>query len=149
MNSNMNMKIMKKRENAIIPIRATDGAAGIDLCACIDEDIILKPGESVLMPTGLAIELPCKDMAAFVFARSGISTKFGIALCNGVGVVDSDYRGEICVPLRNFGNNEYVIKKNERIAQMVIMPVYCLPIVQAESLNSTNRGENGFGSTGR
>lgn len=149
MNNNMRLKIMKKKENAIVPTRATEGSAGLDLCACIPKDMILKSGQTVLVPTGIAIELPSKDMAAFIFARSGLATKYGITLSNGVGVVDSDYRGEICVGLRNFSANDYLIKKNERIAQMVIMPIFCLPVIEVDHLKETVRGECGFGSTGK
>lgn len=145
---NVNLKILKKRKNAIIPTHATDGSAGLDLCACIENNIILNPNKSVLIPTGLAIELPSNDMAAFIFARSGLSIKFGIALSNGVGVIDSDYRGEICVGLRNFGEESYIIKKNERIAQLIVMPISCLSIVEVNMLNDTIRGQGGFGSTG-
>lgn len=143
------VKIIKVKESALIPVRATKGAAGFDLYACINESVNLKPGESVLIPTGIAIELPNNEMAAFIFARSGLATKHGISLSNGVGVVDSDYRGEVCVGLRNFGPENYVIEKNERIAQMVIMPV--IPAVFSESvnLNDTDRGKGGFGSTGK
>lgn len=143
------IKIMKVDENAIIPVRATKGAAGLDLYACVKEPINLKAGDSVLIPTGIAIELPNNEMAAFIFARSGLATKHGISLSNGVGLVDSDYRGEICVGLRNLGADSYVIEKNERIAQMVIMPI--IPAVFSESvnLNETDRGKGGFGSTGK
>ena len=144
---NNGVKFVRKRENAVVPVRATSGSAAVDLCACVEDDIVLSAGES--LPTGIAIELPSGDMAAFIFARSGLSTKFGIALANGVGVVDSDYRGEICVALRNFSSEDYVVKKNERIAQMVIMPVFALPFVEVDSLSNTARGEGGFGSTGR
>lgn len=145
----MVIKVQKKREGAIIPQRATAGAAGMDLYACIDEDITIKAGESALVATGIAIELPSKEMAAFVFARSGLATKFGIALANSVGVVDSDYRGEIYVSLRNFSAKDYTVKQNERIAQMIIMPVLPVSFCEVESLEGTVRGEGGFGSTGK
>ncbi len=149
MNFEVEIKLMKTRKNAIIPVRATKGSAGFDLYACMEEPINLSVGESVLIPTGIAIELPSSEMAAFIFARSGLATKYGISLSNGVGVVDSDYRGEICVGLRNFGTENYIIEKNERIAQMVIMPV--IPAVFSENkiLNGTDRGSGGFGSTGK
>ncbi len=146
---NNSVKFVRKRENAVVPVRATSGSAAVDLCACVEDEIVLSAGESLLVPTGIAIELPSSDMAAFIFARSGLSTKFGIALANGVGVVDSDYRGEICVALRNFSSEDYIVKKNERIAQMVIMPVLALPFMEVSSLSDTARGEGGFGSTGR
>lgn len=142
-------KINKKRKNAIIPERATPGSAGFDLYACIDEDLTLSPGQSTLIPTGIAIELPNNNTAAFIFARSGLATKHGISLSNGVGVVDSDYRGEIYVGLRNFSSNEYVIQKNERIAQMIIMPIISSSLIEVSSLNDTVRGNGGFGSTGK
>lgn len=148
MNSNC-IKIIKKRAKAILPARATNGSAGLDLFACIDEKIILEPGQSVLVPTGVAIELPSADMAAFIFARSGLSVKFGVALSNSVGVVDSDYRGEIFVSLKNFSNNSYEIKCFERIAQLIVMPVCCLPLMEVVELSDTFRGESGFGSTGK
>ncbi len=149
MNSELVVKVLKKRENAIIPERATSGAAGLDLYACIDEDIIIKAGESALVATGIAIELPSKEMAAFVFARSGLATKFGISLSNSVGVVDSDYRGEIYVSLRNFSAEDYTIKRDERIAQMIIMPVLPVSFCEVENLGDTARGDGGFGSTGK
>lgn len=143
------IKLAKKRENAVIPRYATKGAAGLDLCACIEEPIILEAGASVLIPTGIAIELPDNEMGAFIFARSGLATKFGISLANGVGVVDSDYRGEICVGLRNFGKEDYTIEKNERIAQLVFMPVVPVNLEDVEILSESQRGEGGFGSTGK
>ena len=143
------VKLMKIKENAISPARATKGSAGLDLYACIEEPINLNAGESVLIPTGIAVELPNNEMAAFIFARSGLATKYGISLSNGVGVVDSDYRGEICVGLRNFGKENYAIEKNERIAQMVIMPVISAIFSECEALNKTDRGNGGFGSTGK
>lgn len=143
------IKIVKKQKNAIIPTKATSGSAGFDLYACIKEDVCLNVGESILIPTGIAIELPNSQMAAFIFARSGLATKFGISLSNGVGVVDSDYRGEICVGLRNFGKDKYIIKKNERVAQMIIMPVIKSKLIEQTALNETERGQHGFGSTGR
>ena len=143
------VKLMKIKENAIIPAQATKGSAGLDLYACIEEPINLNAGESVLIPTGIAVELPNNEMAAFIFARSGLATKYGLSLTNGVGVVDSDYRGEICVGLRNFGKENYVIEKNERIAQMVIMPVISAIFSECEALNKTDRGNGGFGSTGK
>lgn len=149
LNFEVEIKLMKIRKNAIIPVRATKGSAGFDLYACVEEPINLNVGESVLIPTGIAIELPSVEMAAFIFARSGLATKYGISLSNGVGVVDSDYRGEICVGLRNFGKENYIIEKNERIAQMVIMPVVSAVFSEKELLNETDRGSGGFGSTGK
>lgn len=143
------VKIKKVRDNAVVPQRATSGSAGADLCACIDEPIELKPGQLVKVPTGIAIALPSAEYGAFLFARSGLGVKHGICLSNGVGVVDSDYRGEISVGLCNVGSEPYKIEPGERIAQMVIMPVAVLPLCEADELDKTQRGEGGFGSTGR
>ena len=145
----MELKIKKLRENAIIPSRATDGSAGMDLNACITEPITLKPFERALIPTGIAVALPSNEYAVFIFARSGLAIKHGIALSNGVGVVDSDYRGEICVGLQNSSNESYTINPNDRIAQMVVMPVSVPEIAVVEELDETKRSTGGFGSTGK
>ena len=142
-------KIKKLRENAKIPFRATPGSAGMDLYACIDEPITVKGGEKAIIPTGIAIELPSAELAAFIFARSGLAIKHGIGLLNSVGVIDSDYRGELCVGIINQLKEEYTIQPDERIAQLVIMPVSLITPVEAESLDETERGAGGFGSTGK
>lgn len=142
-------KIKKLRENAKIPFRATPGSAGMDLYACIDEPITVKGGEKAVIPTGIAIELPSAELAAFIFARSGLAIKHGIGLLNSVGVIDSDYRGEICVGIINQFKEEYTIQPDERIAQLVIMPVSLIAPVEAEALDETERGAGGFGSTGK
>lgn len=142
------LKIKKVHENAVIPHRATEGSAGLDLCACIDEPITLAGGETALIPTGLAIALPSAQYGAFVFARSGLSIKHGIGLLNSVGVIDSDYRGEIKVGVINQIKEPYTIQPGERIAQLVVMPVSTMPVEEAESLDETERGAGGFGSTG-
>lgn len=145
----MELKIKKIRENAIIPTRATEGSAGMDLYACITEPVTIKSGERVTIPTGIAVALPSSDYGVFVFARSGLGIKYGISLSNGVGVIDSDYRGEICVGLQNSSNKSYTINPNDRIAQMVVMPV-CIPTVTVtDSLDITERNSGGFGSTGK
>ncbi len=145
----MELKIKKLKPNAKIPKKATNGSAGMDLYACIDKSITLAPGELTIIPTGIAIELPSNDCAAFLYARSGLGVKHGICLSNGVGVIDSDYRGEICAGLCNVSNEPYVIEPNERICQMVIAPVLAPEIKEADELSDTVRGEGGFGSTGR
>ena len=142
-------KVKKLRENARIPFRATPGSAGMDLYACIDEPITLKSGDKAVIPTGIAIELPCAELGAFIFARSGLAIKHGIGLLNSVGVIDSDYRGEICVGVINQLKEEYTIMPDERIAQLVIMPVSLIQPVEADSLDETERGAGGFGSTGK
>ena len=142
------LKIRKVSENAIIPKRATGGSAGLDLCACIDAPITLNGGETALIPTGLAIELPSAEYGAFVFARSGLAIKRGIGLLNSVGVIDSDYRGEIKVGVINQIGEAYTIEPGERVAQMVILPVSMMPVEEVETLGETDRGAGGFGSTG-
>lgn len=143
----MELKIKKVRENAKIPTRGTDGAAGFDLYACIDEPLTLNKGDTALIPTGIALAVP-EGYAAFIHSRSGLSIKKGICLLNSVGVVDSDYRGEVCVGVIKATYEPYTIEPFERIAQMVIKQV-CIPdIVEADELDSTERGTGGFGSTG-
>ena len=114
------LKIKKVRENAKLPTRATTGSAGMDLYACIDEPITLKKGDKAVIPTGIAIGLDDPHYAAFIYARSGLAIKHGIGLLNSVGVIDSDYRGEICVGVIKQTDPEYTIEPFERIAQMVI-----------------------------
>ena len=143
------LKIKKLRENAKIPFRATPGSAGMDLCACIDSAITLAGGEKAVIPTGIAIELPGPELGAFIFARSGLAIKHGIGLLNSVGVVDSDYRGEVCVGVINQLSEPYTIEPGERIAQMVIMPVSLIEPVEVDELDETERGAGGFGSTGK
>lgn len=142
------LKIKKVRENAKIPTRATVGSAGMDLYACIDEPITLNGGDKAVIPTGIAIGLDSPEYAAFVYARSGLAIKHGISLLNSVGVIDSDYRGEICVGVINQLKEPYTIEPFERIAQMVIQPVALPDLVEVESLDETDRGAGGFGSTG-
>lgn len=143
------VKVKKLKENAVIPKRATAGSAGVDLYACIDEPITIEPSALAKIPTGIAIELSRADLAAFLFARSGLGVKHGITLSNGVGVVDSDYRGEICVGLCNVSDKPYTIEPNERIAQMIIMPVVLAEFTEADNLSDTERGTGGFGSSGK
>lgn len=142
------LKIRKVSENAVIPKRATGGSAGLDLCACMDKPITLNGGETALIPTGLAIELPSAEYGAFVFARSGLAIKHGIGLLNSVGVIDSDYRGEIKVGVINQISEAYTIEPGERVAQMVVMPVSMMPVEEVDTLGETDRGAGGFGSTG-
>ena len=146
---NMELKIKKLKENAKIPQRATNGSAGLDLYACIVESVTLAPGQLTVIPTGIAIELPDNTCAAFLYARSGLGVKHGICLSNGVGVIDSDYRGEVCVGLCNVSDKPYVIEPFERVAQMVIAPVLTPDITEVDELSDTARGEGGFGSSGR
>lgn len=144
----MFINVKKLNENAQLPFRATRGSAGADLFACIDTDIVVLPQERVLVPTGIAIELESPETGAFIFPRSSLSSKFGISLANCVGVVDSDYRGEIKVPVINHSNEPYTIHNGERIAQMVILPVILPTFAEADELTETQRLDGGFGSTG-
>lgn len=144
------VNIIKVRENAIVPVRATSGSAGYDLHACIEKDLTIKKGELVRIPCGVAIELPSNEYAAFVFARSGLGMKYGISLSNGVGVIDSDYRGEIQVGLCRMSDGEpYTIKNGDRIAQMIVMRVNAVNFNLVGNLGESERGSGGFGSTGR
>ena len=145
----MVIKVKKINEKAVVPQRATEGSAGADLFACIDEPVEIKPGEIKVIKTGIAIEISDKNYAAFVYARSGLGIKHGICLANGVGVIDSDYRGEIWVGLCNISQTSYTVEPGERVAQMVIMPVDCAVYEEVIDINSTERGTGGFGSTGK
>lgn len=141
------MNIKKLNEKAIIPTYGTEFSAGADLYACIDEEITINPGETKLIPTGLAMEIPV-GYGGFIYARSGLATKKGLAPANKVGVIDADYRGEVMVALYNQSNIEQVIAPQERIAQLVIAPFLKIDFNVVEELNDTQRGEGGFGSTG-
>ena len=143
------VKVKKLKENAVVPKRATIGSAGADLYACIDEPVTIEPGSLAMIPTGLAIELESSDCAAFLFARSGLGVKHGITLSNGVGVVDSDYRGEVCIILVNLSSETFVIEDGERIAQMVIARHEQATWQEVEVLDDTERGAGGFGHTGK
>ena len=143
------LKVKKVRENAKLPTRATVGSAGLDLYACIDEPITLNKGDKAVIPTGIAIGLDDPRYAAFIYARSGLAIKQGIGLLNSVGVIDSDYRGEVCVGVIKQTEEAYTIQPFERIAQMVIQPVELPEIIEVEELDDTDRGAGGFGSTGK
>ena len=140
-------KVLDSR--ARTPAYATSGSAAADLCAVLDEPLTVQPMERVLVPTGLAIELPDAGCVALVYARSGLSIKHGLCMANGVGVVDSDYRGELKVPMINLGTEPYTIASGERVAQLCIAPVWQAAFVPAATLNETERGAGGFGSTGK
>lgn len=143
------LKIKKMRENAVVPKRATEGSAGMDLYACIESAVTVQPHECVKIPTGIAVALPSAQYGAFIFARSGLSINHGLAPANCVGVVDSDYRGEVIVGLVNQFNEPYTVEPGERVAQMVIMPVSLMPAEECDRLDETERGAGGFGSTGK
>lgn len=132
-----------------MPFYATPGAAAMDLCACTDAPVDVPPRALVAIPTGIAIGLPGSEYVALVFARSGLGIKHGISLANGVGVIDSDYRGEIKVGLTNLSDTPYTIHPGDRIAQLAVMPVQRANICPVDDLDDTQRGEGGLGSTGR
>ena len=132
-----------------LPFYASAGAAGMDLHACVDGPVAIPPRALVSIPTGLAIALPSAEYVALVFARSGLGIKHGIALSNGVGVIDSDYRGEISVGLTNLSDTPYTVQPGDRIAQLAVFPVVQAQLVQAQELDQTARGAGGCGSTGQ
>lgn len=136
------------RPNAILPTYGSADAAGADLYACIDEDVVIQPGQSVFVPTGLAMEIP-QGYAGLIYARSGLACKRGLAPANKVGVIDSDYRGEFVVVLHNHGSEVQTVANGERIAQLVITPVITPGFTQVDTLTDTQRAAGGFGSTGK
>ena len=140
--------VKKLREGAILPTFGSPEAAGADLYACLEQDVTIAPGETVFVPTGLAMELP-RGYAGLIYARSGLACKRGLAPANKVGVVDSDYRGEFIVSLHNHGAQAQTISTGERIAQLVVTPVLIPEYIEVETLSDTQRGAGGFGSTGR
>ena len=142
------VKVKKLDPRAILPTRGSEFAAGADLFALLDEDIVIAPGETVFIHTGLTAEIP-EGYAGFVFARSGLASKSGLAPANKVGVVDSDYRGEYMVALFNHSTKPVTVTHGQRIAQLVIMPVAAAQFVEVVELGETERGAGGFGSTGK
>lgn len=143
-------KCSDKIGNSItFPEYATEGSAGLDLPACLEQPIIIPPGARIKIPTGIAIELPHRHVAGLVFPRSGLATNHGISLANAVGLIDSDYKGEIIVAVVNQSEREYIIKPGERIAQLVFIPVFHVSFEIVEELGKSSRGKGGFGSTGR
>lgn len=131
------------------PFYATPGSAAMDLHACVDEAVTIPAGGRAVIPTGLAIALPSADFVALVFARSGLGIKHGVAPANCVGVIDSDYRGEVMVGLQNSGKEDYTISPGDRIAQLMITPVVQAQVRLVDELDETERGAGGFGSTGQ
>ncbi len=142
------IRVKKLREGATLPTYGTSYAAGADLYACLQEAVTIAPGATVFVPTGIALEVPEK-CAGLIYARSGLACKRGLAPANKVGVVDSDYRGEIMVALHNHGFEPQTVANGERIAQMVITPVLTPAYVEADALSDTVRSTGGFGSTGK
>ena len=142
------IKVKRLKENAILPTYGSLEAAGADLYACLEQDIVIAPGKSAFVPTGLAMEIP-KGCAGLIYARSGLACKRGLAPANKVGVIDSDYRGEFMVVLHNHGDQEQVVCHGERIAQLVITPILTPTYEETEELTDTQRFAGGFGSTGK
>ena len=142
------IRVKKLRANAILPTYGSAEAAGADLYACLEEAVTVEPGQTAWIPTGIAMEVP-KGCAGLVYARSGMACKRGLAPANKVGVIDSDYRGEITVVLHNHGTAAQTVEPGERIAQMVITPVLTPAYEEVQELTNTGRGQGGFGSTGQ
>lgn len=144
----IDVRIKKLRENAVVPSYGSDFSAGADLYAALDEPITINPGETKFIPTGLAFEIP-EGYVGLVYARSGLASKKGLAPANKVGVIDSDYRGEVLNAIHNHGTEPQTIEPGDRTTQMVIAPYITANYILSDSLDDTERGEGGFGSTGR
>lgn len=142
------IRVKRLKTNAILPTYGSVEAAGADLYACLDADVLIGPGETAFIPTGLAMEIP-KGCAGLIYARSGLACKRGLAPANKVGVIDSDYRGEFIVVLHNHGSVPQTVCHGERIAQLVITPVLTPAYIETETLTDTQRAGGGFGSTGK
>lgn len=148
MQNKIKLKVRRLEHNISLPEYATEGSAGMDLTAAINQPMEFKPLERKLVPTGIIIELP-SGYEAQIRPRSGLSIKFGMTLINCVGTIDEDYRGEVCVPMVNISQETYTIQPGDRIAQMIISHVQKVDIIQEEDLTTTSRSSGGFGSTGR
>lgn len=140
--------VKKLRPNAILPTYGSAQAAGADLYACLDNEIVIAPGQTAFVPTGLSMALP-EGTAGLIYARSGLACKQDLAPANKVGVIDSDYRGEFIVALHNHGSESRTVRSGDRIAQLVITPVFTPGFAEVDSLDETDRGTGGFGSTGK
>ncbi len=142
------IKVKLLRPGAKLPTYGTEFSAGADLYACLEEDVVIAPGQTLKIPTGIAMELPV-GCAGLIYARSSMGTKKGLAPANKVGVVDSDYRGEFLVFLHNHGTEAQTVAHGDRIAQLLVTPVFTPGFIEAEAISDTVRGAGGFGSTGR
>ena len=142
------IRIKKLNSNAVVPTYGSPEAAGADLYACLEDDVMIPAGKTVFVPTGLAIEVP-KGCAGLIFARSSMGAKRGLAPANKVGVIDSDYRGQVMVALHNHGMDDQIVHPGERVAQLLITPVFTPGFLEVNDLSDTERGTGGFGSTGR
>ncbi|WP_423599372.1 dUTP diphosphatase [Roseateles sp. MS654] len=145
----IDLKVLDRRMAEQLPAYATTGSAGLDLRACLDDAITLAPGETTLVPTGLAIHIGDAGLAAMILPRSGLGHKHGIVLGNLVGLIDSDYQGQLMVSVWNRGKDVFTIQPMERIAQMVIVPVVQPTFRVVDDFDASSRGEGGFGSTGK
>ena len=145
----LDVKILDERMRSQLPAYATSGSAGLDLRACLDEPLTLRPGDSALVPTGLAIHVGDPGHAAVIIPRSGLGHKHGIVLGNLVGLIDSDYQGQVFVSCWNRGRETFVVNPMERIAQLVVIPVLQVELNVVESFDESARGDGGFGSTGK
>ena len=146
---NLDVKILNDKLKTNMPKYATEGSAGLDLLACLDAPLILAPGQVQLVKTGMAINLDNPNYAAFILPRSGLGHKNGIVLGNLVGLIDSDYQGELMVSLWNRSDKEFTVNDMDRIAQLVIMPVVQAKLNIVSDFNQSSRGSRGFGSTGK
>jgi len=148
--SNIQLKILDPRvgEDFPLPEHATEGSAGVDLRACLDVDLVLKPGQTELVPTGIAIHIEDPGLAAMILPRSGLGHKHGIVLGNLVGLIDSDYQGQLFVSCWNRGSEEFVLEPGLRLAQLVIVPVVQANFNVVDEFGASERGEGGFGHTG-
>lgn len=145
---NVLLRVKRVSPTATLPKQQTAGAAGIDLCADLTEDVVINPHETVMISSGLAFEIPAGYFGA-IYARSGLSTKRGLRPANCVGVIDSDYRGPVGLPLHNDTDEVRVVQPGDRVAQMVIQEAFGVILEEVEELSETERGSGGFGSTGR
>jgi dUTP pyrophosphatase len=145
----IDLKVLDARVAETLPAYATPGSAGLDLRACLDAPVVLAPGETTLVPTGLAIHIGDPGLAAMILPRSGLGHKHGIVLGNLVGLIDSDYQGQLMVSVWNRGQSEFTVNPLEHIAQMVIVPVVQATFRRVDEFDASHRGEGGFGSTGK
>lgn len=150
--ANLVLKVKRIKHEGVavaLPAKATQGSAGFDLYAAIASPVTIEPGALVSVPTGIAVGFPEPLYAGLIFSRSGLATRHGIALANGVGLIDSDYTGELTVGLCNVSKEPYTLEPGERFAQLVVIPIASIEVMEAASLGDTERSDGGFGSTGR
>lgn len=145
----VSIKILNEKIKDFLPQYQTDGSAGLDLRACIDKELVIKAGETSLIGTGISMHIKNNNYAGLIIPRSGLGSKHGIVLSNLVGLIDSDYQGEMMIPIWNRSNNDFIIKELERIAQLIIFPILKINFHIVDEFEKTERGTNGFGSTGK